>query len=396
MNAAKRNELSLLHRDELIENIVPFWLKSAIDRENGGFFSCLDRRGDVFETDKSVWAQGRSAWMLLELYNDPILAERPERAGWFQAAESIIGFLEQFCFDDADGRMWFQVTADGRPIRKRRYSYSESFAAIAFGEMAKATQNANFRTKAITCFEAFIQSTQMPTDYPSKFTDTRPAKAIGLPMIALVTAQELRDSIDLPNANTTIDGLIREIESDFWKPELDVVMETVAADGSVLNHIDGWTLNPGHAIEAAWFVMQEGDYRSDARLISLGCDMLKAMFERGWDQEFGGLFYFVGLDEKKPVQEYWHDMKFWWNHNELMIASLLAYRLTGNQSFSDMYQMTHEWAFDHFADKEFGEWFGYLHRDGSVSNYCKGNLWKSLFHIPRMHLNCWRIFKSFA
>ena len=213
-------------------------------------------------------------------------------------------------------------------------------------------------------------------------------------MIRLATLQELRHTLEQPKINDAIDQCIGEIKTKFWKPDLSCVMETVSPDGELIDHVDGWTLNPGHAIEAAWFVLQEGKTQGKLDWIELGCDMLKAMFERGWDREYGGLLYFVGLDAKRPVQEYWSSMKFWWCHAELVTASLEAYRLTGRDDFREMHRLAHEWTFDHFPDPTYGEWYGYLRRDGRVDNECKGNLWKGPFHIPRMLLNCWRLLEA--
>jgi N-acylglucosamine 2-epimerase len=148
-------------------------------------------------------------------------------------------------------------------------------------------------------------------------------------------------------------------------------------------------LNPGHAIEAGWFILEEARVRKDSSLIDLGCQILDWMLLRGWDEEYGGILYFVDV-KGLPVQEYWHDMKFWWPHNEAIICSLYAYLLTGEEKYKRWHQRIHDWSFDHFADPEFGEWFGYLHRDGTLSVPLKGNLWKGPFHYPRMLLTCWK------
>ena len=114
------------------------------------------------------------------------------------------------------------------------------------------------------------------------------------------------------------------------------------------------------------------------------------MWRRGWDAEYGGLLYFVDVNGL-PVQEYWHDMKFWWPHNEAIIATLMAYQLTGDAKYARWHQQVHDWAYQHFADPEHGEWYGYLHRDGRISVPLKGNLWKGPFHLPRMQLVCWML-----
>ena len=345
----------------------------------------LDQDGSLVDTDKGVWQQGRFAWLLGELYN-----EVEPREDWFELLEHGIRFLEEHCFDPSDGRMWFQLTRNGAPIRKRRYSFSESFAAIAYGEMAKATGLQKWADKARIVFEQFVSHSKNPVGTEPKYTDVRQMRGIGGPMITIVTAQELRDSIGLESANQWIDQSIDEIRALHCHPEIECVVETVSPSGELIDSYEGRTLNPGHAIEGAWFMMNEGWMRDDLSLIKSGCQMLEWMWKRGWDQEYGGLFYFVDLFDR-PVQEYWHDMKFWWPHNEAIIATLMAWKLTGESKYLDWHRKVHEWSYDHFADSKNGEWFGYLHRDGTISSTAKGNLWKGPFHLPRMQLICWQL-----
>ncbi|MCA9218048.1 MAG: AGE family epimerase/isomerase, partial [Planctomycetales bacterium] len=303
MNRAELQHLQTTYRSGLLENTLPFWTNHCVDREFGGFMMSLNQDGTVIDTDKGVWQQARFTWLLGELYNT--VEQRDE---WFDLAMHGATFLEEHCFDEADGRMWFHVTRDGRPIRKRRYAFSESFAAIAFGELAQASGRERYRDLAIQAFEQFIEHNLSPKNTAAKFTDTRPTRSLGFPMITIVTAQELRGSIQMPNANDWIDRSIDVIRRFHVKEDIECVMETIGADGEIVNHFDGRTLNPGHAIEGAWFIMAEGKRRDDNELISLGCRMLDWMWKRGWDEEYGGLLYFVDV-YGLPVQEYWHDMK---------------------------------------------------------------------------------------
>ncbi|MCR9118049.1 MAG: AGE family epimerase/isomerase [bacterium] len=385
MDDARKAELIAFYRDGLLSDTLPFWIEHCIDREQGGFMMSLSREGAVIDTDKSVWQQGRFTWLLAELYNN--VEPRDE---WLELALHGARFLDEHCFDPADGRMWFQLARDGRPLRKRRYAFSESFAAIAYGELAKATGNEQFASQARQTFRQFIDHNHNPRGVQPKFTDERPTRGLGFPMITIATAQELRDSIGLPEANDAIDRSIDAIRSFHLKPEHQCVMETVSPTGDIIDHFDGRTLNPGHAIEGAWFIMREGKLRGDNSLIETGCQMLDWMWTRGWDQQHGGILYFTDL-LGHPVQEYWHDMKFWWPQNETIIATLLAYQLTGDSKYADWHRLIHDWAHTHFADRENGEWFGYLHRDGRISSTLKGNTWKGPFHLPRMQLTCWRL-----
>lgn len=385
---AKKNSLLATYRDGLLNDVLPFWQKHCVDHQHGGFTMALNQEGRLVDTDKGVWQQGRFTWLLGELYNN--VEPKDE---WLELAKHGAKFLDDHCFDPSDGRMWFHVTKEGHPIRKRRYAFSESFAAIAYAELAKATGEEQYAEKARRTFKAFTDHNLNPKGVQPKYTDVRPTRGLGFPMITIATAQELRESIDLPEATQWIDRSIESIRQYHLKPDLQCVMETVAMDGSIIDHFDGRTLNPGHAIEGAWFLMREGQFRGDDELIQTGCDMLDWMWERGWDQQHGGILYFTDL-KGIPVQEYWHDMKFWWPQNEAIIATLLAARLTGNSKYADWHSKIHDWAYRHFPDSKHGEWFGYLHRDGSVSSTLKGNLWKGPFHLPRMQLTCWQILKN--
>lgn len=385
MDSARRKELLATYRDGLLKDTLPFWTRHCVDREHGGFMMSLDRDGTVIDTDKGVWQQGRFTWLLGELYNN--VEPRDE---WLELAKHGARFLDDHCFDPSDGRMWFHVSREGRPIRKRRYAFSESFAAIAYGELAKATGDEHYREKARQTFQRFINHNQNPQGVQPKFTDARPTRSIGFPMITIATAQELRESIDLTDAHEWIDRSIEDIRQYHLKEDIRCVMETVGPTGELIDHFDGRTLNPGHAIEGAWFIMLEGKLRNDESLVRVGCQMLDWMWERGWDKQHGGILYFVDV-KGLPVHEYWHDMKFWWPQNEAIIATLLAFRLMDDPKYADWHQMIHDWTYLHFPDRGHGEWFGYLHRDGSISSTLKGNLWKGPFHMPRMQLICSQI-----
>ncbi|MGJ7029748.1 AGE family epimerase/isomerase [Niabella hirudinis] len=390
MNLPYLTTLASFYKDQLLNNTLPFWFPRSIDTDHGGYLLMRDADGTLIDDDKAVWIQGRAAWLLSTLYNT---VEKKEE--WLQGAKAGIDFLLEHCFD-TDGQMFFHVTRDGKPIRKRRYFFSETFAVIAFAAYAKATGDAAIAARARELFGICIQYASGEIQRAAKFEKTRPAKGIGIPMILMNTAQQLRETIGDDRCDPYIDHCIHEIETCFVKDDLRCVMEQVAPDGSVIDHIDGRTLNPGHAIEGAWFILHEAVRRNNnPALIQLGCRMLDYMWERGWDKEYGGIFYFRDVYHK-PVQEYWQDMKFWWPHNEAIIATLLAYTVTGNEKYRQWHEQVHNYAYDHFLDREQGEWFGYLHRNGTIAQTAKGNLFKGPFHLPRQEWYCYLLLHRYA
>ena len=388
-SAKELDSLRKFYTNQLLNDTVPFWFPRSIDTEHGGFLFMRDADGSLIDDDKAVWIQGRATWLLSTLYNT--IEKKPE---WLEAARIGYEFLNAHCFD-TDGQMFFHVTREGKPIRKRRYYFSETFYVIAAAAYAKASGDEQAAANARKVFGRCIDYATKPGLLQPKFTGTRPAKGIGVPMIMINTAQQLRETIGDERCDPWIEKWINEIKTDFVKHDIRCVMEQVAPDGSIIDHIDGRTLNPGHAIEGAWFILHEARYRNNkTEWIELGCQMLDYMWERGWDEKFGGILYFRDV-YGKPVQEYWQDMKFWWPHNEVIIATLLAYLMTSNEKYAQWHKMVHDYSYAHFHDKLYGEWYGYLHRDGTIAQTAKGNLFKGPFHLPRQEWYCQKILSEF-
>ena len=387
MQRQKIEELIAVYRDGLLNDTLPFWLGNALDKEQGGFMFCLDRDGSLLDSDKGVWQQCRFVWLLSTLYNTV-----EQRSEWLDAARHGIEFIIKHAFDD-DGRMFFQLARDGSPVRKRRYVYTESFAAMAYSAYAKASGDKVVADEAVRIYELMLRYLNTPGLIPPK--SERQLKNIGSPMVKLLVSQTMRQNLAHKPAQKIIDAAIKEIRSDFVKPELRLVMENVGPNGEVVDdHFDGRLLHPPTAIEVAWFILHESRLRgNDPELTKLGCQMLDWMWQNGWDEKYGGMLYFTEMHDK-PVTEYWHDMKFWWCQCETIIATLLAYSLTSDEKYAEWHQQIHDLTYKHFPDPTYGEWYGYLHRDGRISVPLKGNIWKGPYHIPRMQLYCWQLLEQ--
>lgn len=379
-------EYAQIYHDQLVNNIVPFWLEHSVDREFGGFTFALDRDGTVMDTTKVVWIHGRFAWLLASMYN-----EVEPRKEWLEMSKHGIDFLEKHCFD-TDGRMYFLNLQDGTPLRKRRYVFSETFAAIAYAAYAKASGDMSYAQKALDLFKLILHYKNTPgLLQPKNILGARDAKGHSMCMILINTAYEIRKVIQDPILDQQIEESIQEIKRDFMKPEFKAVLETVGPNGEFINSIDGRCINPGHSIETAWFILEEAKHRGwDKELVEMGTTILDWSWQWGWDEQHGGILYFRDC-KNFPPQEYWHDMKFWWPQNEALIATLYAYQATKDEKYLDWHKKIHTYQFTHFPDQVYGEWYGYLHKDGTVSQPAKGNFFKGPFHIPRMLLKGWQL-----
>lgn len=370
-------ECAKTYRQGLIDDIMPFWLKNGLDRINGGVYTCVDRDGTVIDTTKSVWFQGRFGFTAAFAYNN--IENNPE---WLEASRSCIDFIEAHCFD-TDGRMFFEVKADGTPLRKRRYVFSECFAAIAMSEYSIAAKDPEYAAKALRLFKDIRRFIATPGILEPKYLPTQPAIGHSITMILINTASRIREAIQDPELDRQIEESLGRLRL-FMHPEFKALLETVTPEGDLIDTGCGRTINPGHCIETSWFILEEAKHRNwDKRLVDMATTILDWSWEWGWDKEFGGIINFRDC-RNLPCQDYSQDMKFWWPQTEAIIATLYAYEATRNPKYLEMHKMIHDWTYAHFPDWEYGEWFGYLHRDGTVAQPAKGNLFKGPFHIPRM------------
>ena len=359
-----------------------FWLKNGIDREHGGVTTCLDRFGKVYSTDKSVWMQGRCGWtyaFLCRIYGI--------REDWLEFSKSCIDFLEDHCINrDAGGRLYFTVEADGTPLRQRRYCFSEAFYCIANAEYYGVTGEKEHLLRARRAYEMYWglnHGMEDPTGLGAK--STREGRALANPMILLNVTSVMR-RVDPENA-ALYEARAKECADDILryhvKPDLGVTLESVAPDGTPRLHVtEGRIVNPGHDIECAWFLMDYANSVGDRALHEKAVEIFDMAFSRGWDNEFGGILYFIDC-LGNPPEAYEHDMKLWWPHNETLIASIMIYRDTKDEKYLNIFYRVLDYCKAHFAD-EYGEWYGYLRRDGLPTQpACKGSTFKGPFHVPR-------------
>ena len=365
------------YREDLVQNIMPFWMKYGLDTENGGVYTCVDRNGELMDTTKSVWFQGRFAYTCCFAYNN--IEHRQE---WLDAAKQTIDFIEAHCFD-TDRHMFFEVTADGKPLRKRRYVFSESFAAIAMAEYSKATGDRTYAEKAMQIFREMRKRLTTPGLLEPKYLPTVEMKGHSITMILINVANVLKQVIDDPELDEQTDQSLESLINNFAHPEFKALLETVGPNGEFIDSINGRLINPGHCIETSWFLMDVAERRGDKKLLKFALQILDWSWDWGWDDEFGGIINFRDC-KGYPQQDYSQDMKFWWPQTEAIIANLYAYKLTGDEKYLKRHRQISEWTYAHFPDHEYGEWYGYLHRDGSVAQAAKGNIFKGPFHIPRM------------
>ena len=368
------------YRHDLTHHILPFWMKDALDRKHGGIFTCLDQTGDIYGEEKSVWFQGRALWSFSKAYNT--VEKDP---AYLEVAKIIYDFLPK-C-EDTDGRMFFTVTREGIGIQKRRYYFSETFAAIGCAEYYLASGEESALHAARTYFPIAYECFTGKRKHEPKFNpEVFDRKALSPVMIMLSTAQTMR-AIDMENKDF-YHGIARDcldeiLHGGFLKE--NALLECVNGDGTFSDTPSGRVVNPGHSMEAAWFVMTEGILTDNKEAIEAGKKIIDITLPLGLDEKNGGLIAFTDVLGKPPVQLEW-DMKLWWPQCETMIALRLAHILFSEEKYKKLYEEMESYCEKHFVDHESGEWYGYLHYDNSVSTTLKGNIFKGPFHVPRLYI----------
>lgn len=366
-----------IYRNELVDNILPFWVQNSPDKENGGFFTCLDREGKVFDTDKFMWLQGRQVWCFSHMYEHVA----PNQT-WLDVALSGADFMQKHG-RDAEGNWYFSLTADGKPLVQPYNIFSDCFVTMAFTALDRIKPDPVWQKIALDTFENILnRRDNWKGVYNKAYPGTRPLRNFSLPMILCNLALELEHVLGKERVDAFIPGLVKEVMEVFYKPELGQVLENVQEDGSFSDSFEGRLLNPGHAIEAMWFIMDLGRRIEDTLLVEQAKEIMLNTLEFAWDEEYGGIYYFLDVKGYPPQQLEW-DQKLWWVHVEALVALAKAFAFTGDPRCAAWFHKVHKYTWINFRDEEFGEWYGYLNRQGEVLLPLKGGKWKGCFHIPR-------------
>ncbi|XP_073655075.1 N-acylglucosamine 2-epimerase isoform X3 [Tursiops truncatus] len=416
-----------------LDVVVAFWLEHSHDQEHGGFFTCLGRDGQVYDDLKYVWLQGRQVWMYCRLYRKLERFRRPEL---LNAAKAGGEFLLRYARVAPPAKKCaFVLTRDGRPVKVQRTIFSECFYTMAMNELWRVTGDAQYQSEAVEMMDQIVHWVR---EDPSglgrpQLPGAPAAESMAVPMMLLSLVEQLGEADDeLAGSYAELgDWCARRILRHVQRGG-QAVLENVSEDGEGLSGCLGRHQNPGedtrptlpepspgHALEAGWFLLRHAVRRGDPKLRAHVIDkFLLLPFRSGWDPDHGGLFYFQDADGLCPTQLEWA-MKLWWPHSEAMIAFLMGYSESGDSALLNIFYQVAEYTFRQrylqshprqdsplkqgtrsskgitcykvtwqFRDPEYGEWFGYLNREGKIALTIKGGPFKGCFHVPRCLAMC--------
>lgn len=410
--------LAQQYRDALLDDVLPFWETHSLDTDYGGYFTCLDRGGQVYDTDKFIWLQNRQVWMFSRLARSlQGIVDEARRSRWIAIAQSGAEFLAAHG-RDPDGNWYFSLNRQGQPLTQPHSLFSDCFAAMAFSQYAQVSGEDWASQVALQAYGNVLRRQSNPKGaYSKTYPGTRPMKALAVPMILANLTLEMDWLLADDQLTQVLDQTVAAVMTDFYDPDLGLLREHVSPDGSPLDCFEGRLINPGHGIEALWFMVDIAQRRQDTALRDQAIAVMLRTLEFAWDRDYGGLYYFMDAKGYPPQQLEW-DQKLWWVHLETLVALAMGYRYTGDLACWDWYQKVHDYSWSHFADRcadrcadgddhrlpgagslltqSGGEWFGYLNRRGEVLLPLKGGKWKGCFHVPRALWLCWQQFEALA
>lgn len=379
-----------LYRDNLLKDVLPFWIQHSIDEENGGYYTCLDREGKVFDTDKFIWLQCRQVWMFSMLYNK--LEQKQE---WLDVALVGADFLKKHG-RDGEGNWYFSLTREGKPLIQPYNIFSDCFACMAFAQLGKVTSDSTYGDIAVQTFHNILKRQENPKGkYNKAVPGTRPLKSLALPMILSNLVLETEHLIEPALVEEVINNCKQEVMHTFYRPDAGILLENVTPEGEFSDSFEGRLVMPGHSLEAMWFLMDLAERDGDKELVQKTVEISLSLLEYGWDEKYGGLFYMMDFKGHPPQQLEW-DQKLWWVHLEAILAVLKGYMHTGDERCWQWFEKLHIYTWEHFPDSEYGEWFGYLNRQGEVLLPLKGGKWKGCFHVPRALYQGWQTLHTIA
>jgi N-acylglucosamine 2-epimerase len=366
------------YRSLLLDNVVPYWAPH-MDWEHGGILNCIRDDGALVSDDKYMWSQLRALWVYSKLYN---VIER--RQDWLDIAANIYRFVAAHG-RDAQGNWVYHVTRDGRVVEGANSIYADGFAIYALAEYYRATGDLEARSMGLQTCERALAKLAAPGSYQTApYVLPEGMKCHGVSMIFSLVFWEFGRAIGDPSLVEQGYKHTLQVMDSFRRPELQALLEYITLDDRVVDSPVGRCIVPGHAIECMWFQMHILQQRGAAAdHVAQAIECIRWHLERGWDPEYGGIL--LGIDLKGVTPPYWEnaEVKAWWPHTEALYALLLAYEQCREPWCLDWYWRVHQWTFEHYPDREHGEWYQRLDRNGEVLNRYIALPVKDPFHLPR-------------
>lgn len=375
------------YEKHILEDIMPFWDSRCIDTECGGYITCFDREGNVTDTKKYIWFQGRQLYVYALLYN-----EVDHRKEWLDYAKHGYDFLVNKAYA-GHGRWNYILDREGNVLEGTISIFSDFHVIHGLAEYMKAInmedeKGMEILEESFQVLEENMFNPQFKEIYENTWSPTYIWHDMYLTCLATVEA--CCPVLGEKRVERLFAECIDKITNWFANDEYKVIFEAVTREnGYDISSPKGRFINPGHMHESSWFVMVAGIMRQDRRVMDRGVELVKWANRVGEDEKYGGIISYADAlgEAPEPIDWFaetnslWNE-KVWWPNSEALAAYAIAYFLSGDEQFFEMFLRQHEFC-KKFFDPVYGEWYERLEQDGEVKNDVKGTSWKCAFHLVR-------------
>lgn len=360
------------YREHLLQNILPFWMTHSLDRDHGGMFTGLDRDGKLYDSRKYVWMNGRAVWTFARLFRT-----LEPRAEYRAFSLSCLEFLRKHAYAP-DGTVYFSLTREGAPAFQQRKPYSAVFVSLGLIEAGRAFGNEQYLDEGAALFWKVrrwvdhLEELGRPASSMSQLADI---------MVIALLALELYEVTGEARYAEELSWCLRRV----WlhlDQERGILRENALVDRDTP---EGRFFCAGSAAEVGWFLLHVLERFPDRKTEAMLTEAINTSLHFGWDDEFGGLYYFQDVEDR-PMLQLESSMKLWWPHTEAIYAAIVAYTKTGDAKWLEWLEKLDRYAFATFPDGRGQEWFGYCDRRNTPTSTLKGNNYKGVFHVPRFLL----------
>ena len=373
-------------KTELI-NILDYWLKNTIDKENGGFIGEINHQNVINNnSEKGAVLNARILWSFSAAY---AVEKNPE---YLKTAKRAFQYIKDYFFDKEFGGIFWSVNADGKPKDTKNQIYAIAFVIYGLSEFYKIFKNEDALELAQSLFykielyskdyknkgylEAFTRDWQEIEDLRLSEKDANEKKTMNTHLHIVEAYSNLYLIWPNPKLKDSIKEILEVIALYFinkytwhlklffdenWKEKEDVI-------------------SYGHDIEAAWLLQWCAETIEDVDLVrsyqKYAVEFAKSTKE-GIDSD-GGLWYEYEPKEQKLIAE-----KHWWPQAELWIGMINAWQLSKNEEFLEITEKNFEFVEKYIIDHKNGEWIWGVYADYSPILKDKAGFWKCPYHNSR-------------
>ena len=373
-------------KTELI-NILDYWLKNTIDKENGGFIGEINHQNVINNnSEKGAVLNARILWSFSAAY---AVEKNPE---YLKTAKIAFQYIKDYFFDNEFGGIFWSLQADGKPKDTKNQIYAIAFVIYGLSEFYKIFKNEDALELAQSLFykielyskdyknkgylEAFTRDWQEIEDLRLSEKDANEKKTMNTHLHIVEAYSNLYLIWPNPKLKDSIKEILEVIALYFinkytwhlklffdenWKEKEDVI-------------------SYGHDIEAAWLLQWCAEAIEDEVLIKNYQKYAVAFADatkEGLDAD-GGLWYEYEPKEQKLIAE-----KHWWPQAELWIGMINAWQLTQNEEFLEITEKNFEFVEKYIIDHKNGEWIWGVYADYSPILKDKAGFWKCPYHNSR-------------